>query len=37
VIAAARVADGGVAAYPVTFTLQQRTDGSWVVADLGND
>jgi len=37
VIATARVADGGVAAYPVTFTLQQRTDGSWVVADLGND
>ncbi len=37
VIATARVADGGVAAYPLTFTLQQRTDGSWVVADLGND
>ncbi len=37
VIATALVADGGVAAYPLTFTLQQRTDGSWVVADLGND
>jgi len=37
VIATARVADGGVAPYPLTFTLQQRTDGSWVVADLGND
>lgn len=37
VIATARVADGGVAAYPLTFTLEQRTDGSWVVADLGND
>ncbi len=37
VIATARVADGGVAAYPLTYTLQQRTDGSWVVADLGND
>lgn len=36
VIATARVADGGVAAYPLTFTLQRRGRG-WVVADLGND
>lgn len=37
VIATARVADGGVAAYPLTFTLQRTVRGSWVVADLGND
>ncbi len=37
VIATARVADGGVAPYPLTFTLQRSGRGEWVVADLGND
>ncbi len=37
VIATARVADGGVAAYPLTFTLQRTAHGGWVVGDLGND
>lgn len=36
-IATARVADGGVTAYPLTLTLQRSGRGEWVVADLGND
>lgn len=36
VIVTARIDDGGVAAYPVTFTLSRRS-GAWIVTDLGND
>lgn len=37
VIATARIADGGVTAYPLTFTLARTSRAGWVVADLGND
>lgn len=37
VIATARIADGGVSAYPLSFTLQRTARTGWVVADLGND
>jgi len=35
-IVTARIDDGGVAAYPLTFTLQRR-QARWIVAGLGND
>lgn len=36
VLATARVADGGSASYPLTFSLERRHD-RWVVTSLGND
>jgi hypothetical protein len=35
-IATARVADGGVASYPLTFTMARR-GGRWLVNSLGSD